>query len=570
MDAAHTPRWRTGSIDPLAVDRLSREAGLRSLTARILTARGISDAGAAERFLSPRLADLRPPDGMADLDRVLERLARAAVAGEKVAVFGDYDVDGVTAAASLAESLRALGAEVVVRCATRAAGYGLPPEVAAGFADEGCHVLVACDCGTNDHESLRLLRARGVDAIVIDHHQVPAGETAAFALVNPHRPDDRFPWKGLASCGVAFYIAAALRTRLRGAGHAAAERFDPRGVLDLVALGSIGDVVPLREENRALVAAGLRELAARRRPGLRALARVAGLDVPAPSALDVSFKLIPRLNAAGRLGDAQRALELLLAVDEGEAERRAQDLDEVNRERRRIQADVLAQAQAAAAAERHLPAIVLGGDEWHHGVVGIVAARLVDDHRRPVVVVGFQDGVGRGSARTTPGFDLYQALRACAPHLQAHGGHAAAAGLTVRREDFSAFRTAFLEIAAQRLGTPGAETVEVDAVAALGDLDLGQVEELERLAPFGAGNAQPVLALPGVVSRATRVVGERHLHLTLAGGGVEMQAIAFGMADRDPGEGARLDVIAQPEIDVFRGARRSRLRIKQLLRSDAP
>ncbi len=563
--------WRAPGIDEAAASGLAQSARLRPLTARILVGRGVSDAAIAARFLQPRLANLRAPEGIADLPRALDRLQRALGADERIGVFGDYDVDGVTTAAVLTLSLRALGCNVVARVASRASGYGLSPAEAKRFADDGCTVVVTGDCGTSDHEALALARSLGIDVIVIDHHQVPEGETAAFALINPHRPDDSFAFKGLASCGVAFYLAAALRSRLREGGLALAEAFDPRSLLDLVALGTIADMVPLVDENRMLVSAGLRELALGKRPGLRQLGELAGLEAGAPiGSIDVSFKLAPRLNAAGRLGLAQRALDLILATDEVEATRRAQELDDVNAERQRIQEGVWTQAQQAAMVQLDLgcPAIVVSGAGWHHGVVGIIAAKLVDKFRRPALVVGFDGDDGRGSARTIGGFNLYTALHACRDHLGAHGGHAAAAGFSVRPEAFDAFREAFVA-EASRFFAAGAvsSTVEVDAQADLGELDVSQALELERIAPFGMANAQPLLVIPGVVAKSTRVVGKGHLQLTLSQHGAQGDAIAFGMADQDPGPGASLDVVATAEVDSFRGTRRTRLRVKHLLRA---
>jgi single-stranded-DNA-specific exonuclease len=519
------------------------------------------------RFLAPRLADLRPPDGIADLDRALSRLAAALASGERIGVFGDYDVDGVTTAAVLTLTLRALGGTVVARVASRSSGYGLSPADAARFVDEGCRVVVTGDCGTSNHEAIALCADRGVDVIVIDHHQVPEGPTRAHALINPHRPDDRFPFKGLASCGVAFYIAASLRSRLRGAGSAAAEKFDPRTLLDLVALGTLADLVPLVDENRILVSMGLRELGARRRPGLNALMQVAELGPEQPTATAVTFRLTPRLNAAGRLGEAQLSLDLLLATDEATAQRLAQELDDVNRERQRIQEGVWIEALKAAEPREGDAALVVGAEGWHHGVVGIIAAKLVERFRRPVVVVGFKDGQGRGSARTVLGFNLYDALYACRAHLGVFGGHAAAAGMSVSADSFEAFRAAFVGAATGHFaGMAEAPTVEVDAEAELADLNLSQAEELERLAPFGAANAEPLFAVAGVTARATRVVGGKHLQLTLSRGAAVSDAIAFGMADRDPGEGSAVHVIGTAEVDSYRGYRRTRLRVKHLLR----
>jgi single-stranded-DNA-specific exonuclease len=553
------PDWQAQPIDEARAAALAAEIGVRRLTAAILLGRGLGDSARAARFLAPRLADLRRPEGMADLERTLERLAHALARRERIAVFGDYDVDGVTTAAVLASALRALGGDVIARVANRRSG----PDDVARFADEGCRLLVTGDCGTSDHEALALARARGLDAIVIDHHQVPSGESAAFALINPHRPDDRFPFKGLASCGVAFYLAGALRTRLA----VAAARFDPRDLLDLVALGTVADLVPLIDENRILVAAGLRVASSRKRCGLRALASLAGIEPEeAITAEHVSFRLAPRLNAAGRLGEAQLALDLLLAPDDATADRLAAELDECNRQRQMIQEQVWTEAVSACEPHETDAALVVGAEGWHPGVVGIVAAKLVEKYARPAIVIGFEAGQGRGSARTVPGFNLYDALAACAPHLSRYGGHAAAAGMSLQVDRLEAFRQAFVREAALRLGTATRPPLVVDAVVELHELDLNAAEELGRLAPFGAANAQPIFALPGVTAESTRLVGQGHLMLTLRHRGATGDAIAFGMADRDPGQGACVDLVACAELDTFRGTRRARLKVKHLYR----
>jgi single-stranded-DNA-specific exonuclease len=564
------PRWRAPAVDDALVASLAGALGVRRLTARILLGRGLAESAVATRFLEPQLRNLRTPEGIADLDRAVARLEAALLGGERIGVFGDYDVDGVTTAAVLTLALRALGADPVSRVASRFAGYGFSPAEAARFCDEGCKLVLTGDCGTSDHEALALCRARGVDVVVIDHHQVPSGPSAAYALINPHRDDDRFLFKGLASCGVAFYLAAALRTRLRAGNHPAATSFDPRELLDLVALGTIADLVPLVEENRILVAAGLRTLGTRRRPGLRVLGELAELAADVPiDATTVSFRLTPRLNAPGRLGEAQRALDLLLAVDEAEARQRALEIDEVNRTRQRIQEEVwnaaVAAAEAELAADASLPALVVGAAGWHPGVVGIVAAKLCERFRRPAVVVAFSDGVGRGSARTLMGFHLHAALGTCADHLQVFGGHAGAAGLTVTSDRFPGFRAAFLAAARAFFAEARvAPETAVDAAAELPELDLGLAEELVRLAPFGQSNDEPLVAVPGVVVQASRVVGQSHLQLTLSRGGAVADAIAFGMAAAAPADGSAVDVLACPQVDSYRGYRRPRLRVKHI------
>jgi single-stranded-DNA-specific exonuclease len=563
--------WRVRPADEDSARSLAQSLGMRGLTARILAARGFSTPESATRFLTPRLADLRPPDGIADLERGLDRIVTAVDRREPVGVFGDYDVDGTTSAALLVLLLRALGLDVVVRMAKRSSGYGFSPGDAAAFVGQGCTLVLTADCGTSDHEALALCRSRGTDVIVIDHHHVPTGESQAFALLNSQRTDDTFSFKGLASCGVAFYLAAAVRTRLRAAGNPQAAALDPRGWLDLVALGTIADLVPLTHENRILVSAGLRELSALRRPGLAALAEKAGIAVRSLGTAEVSFRLAPRLNAAGRLGDAQLALDLLLATDRGRGQELADALEELNRERQCIQERVWFEAVAAAEAYADAPALVLGAEGWHQGVVGIVAAKLVDKYRKPAVVVGFSAGQGRGSARTVAGFDLCQGLSRCRAHLAGFGGHPMAAGVTLDQASLPDFRAAFVAAAAEHFATGQPEgAFEVDAVARLADFDLGQAEEIERLAPFGTDNSEPLFAVPGVTVQSTRIVGASHLQLTLAHGAVTSDAIAFGMGDKDPGAGARLDVIGSAEVDEFRGRRKIRLRLRHFTRSLSP
>jgi single-stranded-DNA-specific exonuclease len=281
----------------------------------------------------------------------------------------------------------------------------------------------------------------------------------------------------------------------------------------------------------------------------------------------VSFRLAPRLNAAGRLGDAQLALDLLLAGDRAEANRLAADLDDLNRKRQAIQEKIWSEAVAAAEEFQGEPALVLGAEGWHQGVVGVVAAKLVEKYRRPAIVVGFDQGRGKGSARTHGGFDLYQGLASCREHLTLFGGHPAAAGVSLDHSKLGAFRTSFVAAARRHFqSVPLDDSVEVDAVARLSELDLAQAEELMRLAPFGSANAEPLIAVPGVTVRSTRVVGSSHLQLVLGDGSSVVDAIAFGMADRDPGQGACIDVIGAAEVDQFRGQRKIRLRLRHLLR----
>jgi single-stranded-DNA-specific exonuclease len=565
-------RWIVAPPDRDAAGRLGEAIGWSPLGAQLLLNRGVSGPVEAQRYLVPRLADLRPPDGMAGFGVAVERLERALAAGETIGLFGDYDVDGVTSCALLASFLGDAGGRVAPRVARRAAGYGFGTADVDAFADADCAVVVTCDLGTSDHEALAHARTRGIDVIVVDHHQVPDVEPAALALLNPHQATCRFPFKGLASVGVAFYLAAALRTRLRA--RAWPSLPDPRELLDLVAVGTIADLAPLTDENRVLVHAGLARLRERRRPGLRALAEVAGLPEGVRRGADIGLRIGPRLNAPGRLGEAQLALDLLLCRDPLDAIALAQACQDANLERQRVQERVLGEALRQVEALRPRPSVlVVAGEGWHPGVVGIVAAKLVERFARPAVVIAMDRGVGRGSARTVPGFHLYRALRRCADLCERFGGHAAAAGLTIVKPNLEPLARRLAAIADEELGAgPPAREFSVDAEVALHEIDEALAEELARLEPCGMGNPEPLLGARGVVLERTRPVGPgaAHLQVTLRDGLHARDGIGFHLAESAPGAGERVRAAFVPEVDVFQGRRRVRMRLRDLHAEPGP
>jgi single-stranded-DNA-specific exonuclease len=570
--------WRLKVVRDDCVDRLVKELGVTSTTARCLVSRGMSDVGRAAAFLRPRLSDLRPPDTLAGLPEAAARLATAVTQGEHIGVFGDYDVDGVTTTALLCSFLRGLGATVSPRVAQRRYGYGFGERDSAWFADQACRVVVTVDCGTSDVPALLHARERGIDVIVVDHHQVPGrSEHPSLALVNPHRPDSSYPFRGLASVGLGFFLAAAVRTTLRTAGFFGAARSEPdvRALLDLVSVGTIADMAPLCEENRVLVAAGLRELSLRRRPGLSALLAAAGVESTASvDEMDVGWKIGPRLNAPGRMDDAAPALALLLCEDPAEARRLAQVCEDENLRRRALQDRALSEAVEAAAPFLGEPALVVAHEDWHPGVVGIVAAKLVERFGKPTAVIALgPDGQGRGSVRTARGVDVYGALCACESHLVKYGGHKAAAGLTVARANLQDFRQAFSAAVGAVSEADAERPLELDALVELGDVNDSLVEELGALGPFGQGNEAPRLGVRGVrVEKSRRVGGDRsHLQLTLGCAKSETShaAIAFGMGALDPGAGAHVDAAFFPEVSHFRGQRQLKLKISALRVTDA-
>ncbi|MFH2009793.1 MAG: single-stranded-DNA-specific exonuclease RecJ [bacterium] len=561
--------WKRGAS-------LAKALGVRPTTAQVLLRRGVSDAQDARDYLEPRLKRLLDPAEMADFKRAVTRVADAVERKERCGVFGDYDVDGITAAAVITQILTELGPEPECRVASRDHGYGLTTVDIEAFRKAGCSLVIACDVGSGDHPAIDAAVAAGIDVVVLDHHHIPEDPPPAYALVNPGRPGCPFPFHDMASVGVAFYVAAALRTELDDRGYFADhEPPDVHALLDLVAVGTIADVVPLSGVNRIMVRAGLDRINELQRPGLRFLARLAGLQAGPPpiTVKDIAFRLAPRLNAAGRMGDAMPALRLLLDREINSAWRCALELDGRNRQRQRLQEDVYTAAverveKGGVGESIH----VVAGDNWHPGVVGIVASKLADLYACPTVVISMTDGEGRGSVRTFGGINIYDCLEASREHLVTFGGHASAAGLTVRRGDLANLTRALdHEVQAQIERRGGVRrTVSVDALVELQEVDEELVCELERIQPCGEGNPEPMLLTDPVVVVESRLVGNGHLRLKIAApdGSAQHEVIGFGMGHRAPALGERLRVVFVAEHNTYRGKTSIQLRLLDLSPSE--
>jgi single-stranded-DNA-specific exonuclease len=502
---------------PLAAsaELLGRSLGLTKTVAGWLVRRGHLELDAARRFLQPRLADLSSPEGMVDRGAVARRLARAIRERERVAVFGDYDCDGITSATILTEVLRRLGGDAVPLIASRFdGGYGVSAPAVRRIVDSGARVLVTCDCGSSDHEALEQIGRSGLDVIVIDHHLVPERTLPALGFLNPHRPDCGFAYKGMASCGLALSVAAALRKEL-GA------QLDLRYWLDLVAVGTVADVAPLDGDNRALVRAGLNAILEAQRPGMQALLEIAKISRDKPmTGRDIAFRIAPQLNAPGRLGSAELALDLLLAADLPSARGLAARLDQLSAERRTQSDLILEQALADISVHGYegQPALVLGRPGWNPGVVGIVAGRLADRFACPVIVVGFEGARGRGSVRGPAGSRLHDALCHASDVVVRFGGHQQAAGVEVLAERLAELRERFCD-AVQRQGPAPRVAADADLLTLEpGDAPLAVLEDLDRLEPCGHGNPRPKLCAVGEV-REAREVKNGHLKLVLDLGG---------------------------------------------------
>ncbi len=584
LGVAHSLTGRRWVGPGAEVERLglaiAQAEGVPEIVARVMAARGVAPEG-ARGYLAPTLRELMPdPSALAGMDAAAERLARAVRRGERVALFGDYDVDGACSVALLRDWLGALGLGATVHIPDRIEeGYG--PNIPAMTALGGAHDLVIClDCGSQSAEPIAAARAAGAEVVVVDHHLAEEVPEAALAVVNPNRPGCGSGLGHLCAAGVAFLLLVAANRALRGAG-AFARGGEPNLLsrLDLVALATVADVAPLVGLNRAFVRQGLAVLARRGRPGLAALADVAGLTAP-PTARDLGFALGPRINAGGRIGEAGLGAALLGADCPEEAAAIAARLDRLNRERREIEAAVLeAATDQVLARGAEAPLVWAAGEGWHPGVVGIVASRLKERFNRPAVVIGLDRtrGEGKGSGRSVAGVDLGSAVAALARAglLVKGGGHRMAAGLTVAPEAVGAAMGALeARLAAAGAGAPGPEDLEIDGALAPGGATVDLVATLEAAGPFGPANPAPRLAFPSVRIERAAAVGRGHLRCRLKGSGGTLEAIAFRAEETGLAEaafaaaeaGTALHAAGRLEIDDWGGRRRAKLRLEDLAR----
>ncbi len=580
-------RWSLAPAQPMLVEPLARRLKLSPLLAQCLLNRGLSDAESITRFLQPRLKNLTDPFLLPDMERAVERLLHAREHGEPLVIFGDYDVDGVTSTTLLVEVLRALGWQVHHYLPHRMdEGYGLSQD-----GVENClkkfpvTLLLAVDCGSTAVETIAWLRARGVDVIVLDHHQVSSPPPEAVALVNPQkqaRGDGQMrredatsvasrlsplaSFTELCSAGLAFKLAHALVKRARERNLPGAADYDLRPLLDLVALGTIADIVPLTGENRILVTAGLERLNTTQRPGLVALKRVAQINNTIGT-YEVGFQLGPRLNAAGRLETATASLDLLLARDLASAEPLARELDGHNRERQNIERaiadEVIGAVRARFNAETDF-VIVEGQLLWHIGVVGIVASRVLREFYRPTLILGGDAQQWRGSGRSIEGFDLAAALRECDDLLERHGGHAMAAGLSVRPDKVDALRSRLNDLARRILKQEQLQPLlRLDAETTLGELTLERLGELDQLQPTGQGNpAVQLVARNLTLARPPLRMGreKQHAKLHVTDGHDTREAVMWNVRKDDlPAD--RFDLAFAPQINDFNGSRTVQLKV---------
>ncbi len=561
------PKPKRWQIAPrVASSIIARFPNLHPLIVQVLYNRGITAPEQAEAFLAPD-ALIGNPFQMRGVNEAVERVRRAIRAGEAIAVYGDFDADGVTATALLVQVLRSLGARAKPYIPHRIdEGYGLNLDALQQLKDDGARVVITVDCGVRSLDEVAFGTRLGLDMIITDHHAPTETLPDAFAVIDPKQPHCKYPTKDLSGVGVAFKLAQALlRVHARVPLNNQAPVSED-ALLDLVALGTVADLVPLTNENRALVQRGIARLRASERPGIQALIRHAALKPELLDAGHIGFTLAPRLNAAGRLEHALMAYDLLTTIYPDEAEALAQKLEETNRERQRLTSDLATRARERVAARAETDILLFVTDaEFLEGVVGLIASRLVDEFYRPAIAVHRGETESRGSARSISEFNIVAALDECRDVLVRHGGHAMAAGFTVRNENLAALEERLREIAARQLSpTELAPTLSVDAEASLSEMNWALQKSLEHLAPFGYGNREPIFVSRNVLVREARLVGTEHLKLMLSDGQIVWDAIAFRQGSWLGNLPQRIDVAYQLDARTWNGETRLQLNVKDI------
>ena len=554
-------QWKIAHPSPEGRAQLER-AGIPSLLACVLSARGVTEPEQAWKLLTPGEEPLLDPMLLKDMDRAVLRVGRALKTGELMAVYGDYDVDGITSTCLLTDCLTRLGGRVRSYIPDRLEeGYGLNEEAVLHLAQQGVTLIITVDCGITAAREVEFARELGIDVVITDHHECKQAIPEAAAVVDPHRPDCPYPFKGLAGVGVALKLAMAAAGPDRAG-------LVFREYADLAAVGTVADVMPMTGENRTIVQTGLAALAHPRRVGLAQLMEEAGLGDKPVTSVSIGYTLAPRINAAGRMGQADLAAELLLTRNPGRAAALAQELCALNRERQTIECEIFQECVQRLERRPQSGIILLADEHWHQGVVGIVASRLTEKYSCPAFMVCLDQGIGKGSCRSWGGVNLFHLLTQCQDLLEGFGGHAMAAGFTVREENIPALERRLRQLVLEeRAGEELPSLLEIDAAVLPQELTVEAVEALDALEPCGAGNPRPVLVLTGAhVISAAQVGRGRHLKLRLEGRGVPLDAIFFSVGGSELGltPGCRVDVAFYPQINDFRGVRSVQLQVVDL------
>ncbi len=565
-----TTHWILPDTNEGVQSLLARELGINPIIAKILINRGVTTPDDAKKFLFPSLEHLHNPFLMKDMNEGVDRLIEAIFKKESVVVYGDYDADGITSTVILVKFLSEINDRITYYIPERIEeGYGLSKAAIDRFIEEKVNLIVTVDCGISDHETIAYATTSGIDVIVTDHHEVPDTIPTCSAAINPHRPDCTFPFKSLAGVGVVFNLLIALRGRLRNLGFWK-DRTYPNLMkyLDLVAIGTIGDIVPLVDENRVLAKIGLGVANNTERVGLKALMAVSDMGNRSISSESAAFRLIPRINAAGRIGSPGDAVELLLTEDEGRATLLAERLDSYNRKRQEIEKVILNETLEEINTNLDINSVnslVLSSHTWHPGVIGIVASKLVDRYYRPTILISVKDGIGKGSGRSIVEFNLYEGLdKKCSSLLLSYGGHRYAAGISIREEDIEEFSETLSKTVSEGVGDARPiPQITIDTLCPLEAIDYNLISQIEMLAPFGSMNPEPLLCAKRVTISSPVTVGNNHLKMLATHDSIYYDTIWFDRGDfSDLLSGSTIDIIFTPQINHWNGKSSIQLKLK--------
>ena len=573
MKAASLPitQWKCSEGNQDIQGLLVRELGMTPILSRILTSRHILTLDDARKYLSPSLNDLHNPFLMKDMQKGVQRLIKAIYRQERVCVYGDYDADGITSVVILLKFLRDMGHHVTYYIPDRThEGYGLNRAAINKFKADDISLVVTVDCGISDHEQISYARSMGMDVIVLDHHEVPNTLPDAAAVINQNRTDCKFPFKRLAAVGIVFNFLIALRGALRKEGFWANRKYpNLREYLDLVALGTIGDISPLIDENRIFAKIGLELITEGNRIGIKALKEVCSVESQVIDSGKASFCLIPRINAAGRIASAGEAVQLLLTDDMDEARDIANRLETYNRKRQSMEKAILAEILEEidnSINPEEVGSLVFASYKWHPGVIGIVASRLVDRYYRPAILISLRDGIGKGSGRSVSDFNIYQGLKKCDSLLLSYGGHRYAAGISIREEDIQDFKVLLEQVIREDMDVSDfiSQTL-IDAQCDLQDINHELMSQVGMLAPFGNHNPEPVLCVRNVHVSSQNIVGNNHLLMRISRDGVSHNSIWFskGQYIHSLSETA-MDIAFTPQISYWNGASNIQLKLKDM------
>lgn len=558
-------KWEINEADDILISKISDEFNVSRLVANIIANKGLKDSHEIEVFLHPRRSDFHDPFLMPDMEIATNRIIKAIKNNEKVAIYGDYDVDGITSSTVLKRFLKDRGLETDVYIPNRLhEGYGLNEEAIREISEKQYTLIVTVDCGITGNKEIELANSLGIETVVTDHHEPAEELPKALAVVNCKRKDNKYPFNGLAGVGVAFKLIQAISIRL------GIKEEEYLKYLDIVCVGTISDIVPLVDENRTISKLGLRLVKQTKNIGLKVL-----LDSIGYQKIDsntISFGVAPRINACGRMGHEKEALELFLTNNIEEAKKITQNLNQYNLERQEIEKRIFDEVQAMMQnpEEQKQPCIVLGGENWHHGVIGIVSSKITDMYFKPSILLCFEDNLAKGSGRSVPGFDLHEALEKCGTHIKQFGGHSMAVGITIEKDNFAKFKEELEEYGTRMKVASIVPVIKIDEKVQLQDVGIKDIKDLELLEPFGEGNKMPLFQISNLKIESIRALSDgKHLKMTLKDDNKFIDTIGFNMGNLSSEYpiGTKIDIVGNLEINNYKGMENIQINLKDIRHS---